>query len=535
MDRRGVLGAFLGAALGAGLVPRGIARAEGGAGVLRVLSAGAPNAADSFSPGINRESIQISWNVYDRLVRFAPAPVGEGAGAGIEGFDPARLEGEAAEAFEVERGGRALRFVLRAGAVFHGGRPVTAEDVKFSLDRVLASPIGRAQFATGSMTDPAQFVVEDARTIRIDLPEADRLALPNLALTYPIIVDAEAARAHATADDPFAAEWLRLNVAGGGAYRLEGWEAGVAVRFARFEAWRSGPRPGFEAVEWRRVPEAETRLAALRRGDCDVVQDLAPRDVARVAAEAGLRVAGLPTGSFHLIGMNGAMAPFDDPRVRRAVAAALPYEAMFEAALQRRGLPLWGGSDAAEGTAFPQPMGYRTDPDLARRLLAEAGLGAGFETRFAFDMAQAAVAEPLAVLLAEALGRVGIRVAIDRIPAGQIGGLLQERALPFYFEGSTALLSDPDYFLRVFFTGPTRWNFGAYANPEFEALGARARFEADPDRYAADVAAMIGMVKRDVPVILLWKPFLDVALRADVAGYRLAVHRMLDLRPLRRG
>jgi peptide/nickel transport system substrate-binding protein len=46
---------------------------------------------------------------------------------------------------------------------------------------------------------------------------------------------------------------------------------------------------------------------------------------------------------------------------------------------------------------------------------------------------------------------------------------------------------------------------------------------------------MIGMVKRDVPVILLWKPFLDVALRADVAGYRLAVHRMLDLRPLRRG
>jgi peptide/nickel transport system substrate-binding protein len=527
MERRG----FLAAALAAGLVPRGVAQAAGGGAVLRVLSAGAPNAADSFSPGLNRESIQISWNVYDRLVRFAPAP----AGAGIEGFDPGRIEGEAAEAFEVERGGRALRFVLRAGAVFHDGRPVTAGDVKFSLDRVLASPIGRAQFATGSMRDPAQFVIEDDRTIRIDLPEADRLALPNLALTYPVIVNAEAARAQATADDPFAAEWLRLNPAGGGAFRLDAWEAGGMVRLTRFEGWRSGPRPGFEAVEWRSVPEAETRLAALRRGDCDIMQDLGPRDVARVAAEPGLRVAGMPTGSFHLIGMNGAMAPFDDARVRRAVAAALPYEAMFEAALKGRGVPLWGGSAVAEGTAFPQPMGYRTDPDLARALLAEAGLAQGFETRFAFDMAQAAVAEPLAVLLAEALGRVGIRVAIERIPAGRIGGLLQERALPFYFEGSTALLSDPDYFLRVFFTGPTRWNFGAYADPAFEALAARARFEGDPARYAADVAAMIGMVKRDVPVILLWKPFLDVAMRADVAGYRLAVHRMLDLRPLRRG
>ncbi|WP_227666695.1 ABC transporter substrate-binding protein, partial [Klebsiella variicola] len=74
-------------------------------------------------------------------------------------------------------------FNLRKDALFHDGAPVTAEDVKWSLDRVVASAVGKSQFSTGSMTDPKQFVVVDAHTIRIDLPQPDRFALPNLALT----------------------------------------------------------------------------------------------------------------------------------------------------------------------------------------------------------------------------------------------------------------------------------------------------------------------------------------------------------------
>ena len=522
---------FLATAAAAGLVPRGFAHAAGRGDLLRVMGAGAPNAVDSFSPGLNRESIQVSWNVYDRLVRFAPRPLDDG----LTSFDYFTLQPEAAERFEVADGGKTLRFFMRPDARFHNGAPVTAEDVKFSLDRVLASPIGRAQFATGSLTDPAQFVIEDDLTLRIDLPQPDRFALPNLALTYPIIVNATAARANARADDPFAADWLRRNTAGSGAYTLAEWRQGEFVRLARHDGWRAGPRPGFAEVLWQTVPAAETRQAALIRGDVDLVQDVAPRDVARLSAQPGLKVAGVPTTSFHFIAMNTQAAPFTDPRVRRAIALALPYRDMFQAALAGRGQPLWGGSTAPDGPAFPQPMGYDTDTNTARALLAEAGLPNGFDTTFAFDMSLAAFAEPVAVLAQEALARIGIRLRIDRVPAGQLGARLQERAVPFYFEASTAFLADPDYFFRIFYTGPTRWNFGAYDNPDFAKRVARSRFQADPKAYARDVAEMIAAAKRDLPIILLWHPMLDVAMRADVEGYSFAFHRMLDMRPLTRG
>ena len=518
---------FLVAAAAAGLLPVPFVRAQTPSGVLRVLSETGPNSFDGFSPGLNRQSIQVSWNVYDRLVRFAWKDRGDGTAA----FDYFALEGELAEGWTVSEDGRAITFTLREGAVFHDGRPVTAADVKWSLDRVVASPIGKAQFASGSMTDPAQFVVLDDRRIRIDLPQPDRFALPNLALTYPVIVNSELAKQHATAEDPFAMKWLQANAAGGGAFRIAEATPGERVLFERFDAWRSGPRPGLERVLWQVVPEPETRIAALARGEADVMQDVAPRDVARIAALPGVRVAGVPTQAFQFIGMNTAIAPFDNPKVRAAIAAALPYEDMFKAALHGRGLPLWGAAKAGD-LRFPQPMGYGTDLEAARALMADVG---PLAVRFAFDSGQAGVAEPVAILLQEALAKIGIAVEIDKVPAGQLGSRLQDKAVPFYFEGSIAFLADPDYFFRIFYTGPTRWNFGSYANPEMDALVERTRFATDRAAYEADVARMIALAKQDLPIILLWHPTLDVAMRDSVSGYSFAFHRMLDLRPLDKG
>lgn len=525
MDRR----QFLGAALAAGLMPMPFAaQAQAGSSQLRVLSEAGPNSFDAFSPGLNRQSIQISWNIYDRLLRFAYKDRGDGTSV----FDYFDLEGELAESWTLSEDGRQITLTLREGATFHDGTPVTTRDVKFSLDRVVASPIGKAQFATGSMTDPAQFVILDARRLRIDLPQADRFALPNLALTYPIIVNAKAALAHATPEDPFGNAWIAANpTAGGGAFRIAEASLPDRIVFERHEGWVSGQKPQIEKVLWQVVPEPETRIAALSRGQADVMQDVAPRDVARLAQAKGVKVVGVPTQAFQFIGMNSQKAPFDNPLVRRAIAAALPYEDMFQAALHGRGQPLWGGSLEANGVKFPQPMGYATDLDQAKALLTQAGLGPT-NLRFAFDASQATIAEPVALLLQEALAKIGLTVEIDKLPAGQLPTQLQEKAVDFYFEGSLAQLMDPDYFFRIFYHGPTRWNFGSYDNPDFAALVEATRFETDPARYEAAVSTMITMAKRDLPIILLWHPTLDVALRDTTTGYAFAFHRMLELRTL---
>ncbi len=531
MRRRNVLTAMSGLAA-AGLIPARWAAAQTRAESLRVLSEAGPNSFDPIGVGVNRGSIQATWNVYDRLVRFGTKTQPDGTLY----FDYFKIEPELAEAFEVSADGKTITFHLRPDAVFHDGSPVTAEDVKWSLDRTVSIAIGKSQMSTGSMIAPEQFTVVDARTISITTPQPDRFTLPNLALTYPVIINAKLAKAHATETDPWATEWLKNNEAGGGAFKIDAFTPGQSLTLSRFDGWKSGAEPGFRRVLWQVVPAAQTRRSSLERGDADIVQDLPPQDVQSLDQVPTVRVVGVPmAGAFQFIGMNSQMAPFDNVKVRQAVAYALPYQQMFEAALFKRGKPLFGGTPmTADGTLWPQPMGYDTDPVKAKALLAEAGHADGFETTFSFELSLATVAEPVSVLVQEALGKIGIKVTINKVPAGQLGTLLTKKELPFYFEGSAAYLADPDYFFRVFYDGPTRWNFGSYNNPEFAKLIAKTRFESDKAAYDADVTRMITLAKTEVPIILLWQPALDTGMQKSVEGYKYLFHRQLELRTLKR-
>ena len=515
----------------AATLPISWAHAQSRAESLRVLSEGAANSLDTFSVGVNRNSIQVSWNIYDRLVSFAYKDMGDGVGY----YDYFNIQPQLAESFEMAADKKSITFKLRPDATFHDGTPVTAADVKWSMDRVVASPIGASQFKTGSMTSPDQFVVVDDLTFRVDLPQPDRFALPNLALTYPIIVNSKLALQHATTDDPFAMEWLQANAAGGGAFKVAQMDVGEKILFERFDDWKSGHLPGFKRVLWQTVATAETRVASLIRGDADIAQDLPPKDVQSLLDNPDVKVIGVPTSSFQFLGMNGALPPFDNKLVRQAIAYALPYDDMFQTALFGRGRALHGGKPGApDSIAYPQESGYSTDLDKARALLAEAGMADGFKTTFSYELSQATIAEPVALLLQEALGKIGIEVEIEKVPAGQLGTMLQDKKVPFYFEGSTAYLADPDYFFRVFYTGDSRWNFGAYQNPEFGELVAAARYEADEAVYEAQVKRMIELVKDEIPIIILWHPALDTGMQNDIEGYSFTFHRQLELKTLKR-
>ena len=531
MHRRDFLASVATITAGA-MLPQKWAYAASRADDLRILSEGAPNSFDSFSVGVNRDSIQVTWNIYDRLVTFGSKPGDNGAAF----YDYFNIEPELAEKYEISDDEKSITFYLRKDAVFHDGTPVTAEDVKWSLDRVVASPIGGSQFKTGSMTKPEQFVVVDEHTVRIDLPQPDRFALPNFALTYPIIVNSKLAKAHVTADDPFASKWLIGNPAGGGAYKIDSFAMGERILFSRFDDWKCGPLPKFKRVLWQTVPAAESRIASLVRGDTDIAEQLPPKDAVALSEKNEVKVLSVPmTNVFDFIGMNSKMAPFDNVKVRQAVAYALPYKEMFEAALFKRGHPLFGGKPGEPSSIeFPQPLGYDTNPEKAKELLKEAGHPDGFSTTFSFDLARATVAEPISILVQEALGNIGIKVEINKVPSGQLGTLLQDKKVPFYFEGSASYLRDPDYFFRVFYHGPTRWNFGSYDNPEFNKLVEKTRYETDKAMYEADVKRMITLVKEDIPIILLWQPTLNLGMQKDIEGYTFYFHRMLEFRSLKR-
>jgi peptide/nickel transport system substrate-binding protein len=532
--RRLIQGAALGrglAGLGA-LTPALDAFAQTRRETVRVLTEGSANSFDPHGEGISRESLGTITNVYDRLIDFDRLSVSPG----VWKYDYRRFKGELAEAFEASNGGRSFVFHLRRDATFHSGAPVTAADVKYSLDRAVALPAARRQMATGSMSDAAQFTAVDAHTLRIDLPRADRYTLPNLALTFGSVLDASLLRQHATAADPWAAEWLRLNPAGGGAFRVESQLAGQQIVFTRFDAWKSGPLPMFRRAIVQTVPQAASRAAALRKGDADVVLQLPPKDIDAMTDRSQARIVTVPvTTAFRFVAFNTQARPFDDVRVRQAVAWALPYTSLYRGASLGRGEPMFGAASAVPATSrFPQPYPYDTQLQKARELLSDAGLSKGLETTLSYSTGDVAIAEPAALLIQEALGRIGITVEIRKVPAGQWGGLLTERRAPFFIDSSSAWFDDPDYFFRIFFQGDWRWNFGAFRNDEMARLMEAARFESDPKRYDALVKRAIAIAFEQLPIMPLWMPTFEAAVRPDIDDFTYYIHGQVDFRPLKR-
>jgi hypothetical protein len=295
-------------------------------------------------------------------------------------FDPDTIRGELAKSYSISPDNKVITITLRPDATWQDGTPVTAEDVKWSLDRaVSAKSLAAPQFTTGSLTKPEQFQIVDAQTITVTLDKPDRLALANLCVPYAIMINSKLAKKNATAEDPWAQEWMKANTAASGAYIVESHKAGESTVLRRNEKWVGGPGgalPSFRRIIIQTVPEPATRANLVERGDADLSIDLAAADLPTIEKSARAKLVSMPqTNGFTHVSMNTQLAPFDNVKVRKAVAAALPYDDMFKAAIFERGRKLYGADwTTPPNASFPEPIPYKTDPALAKKLLDDLRL-----------------------------------------------------------------------------------------------------------------------------------------------------------------
>ncbi|WP_315718175.1 MULTISPECIES: ABC transporter substrate-binding protein [unclassified Bradyrhizobium] len=513
------------------------AHAQSRAETLRYVTGATVNTLDPNIPGSTREAFALSMSSYDRLVSFGRKQLN-----GKWVFDLDTITGELAESYQVSSDGLKITFKLRPDAKFQDGSPVTAEDVKWSLDRCVTAPIlGKAQLLTGSLTSADQFKVIDPLTFEVTLPKPDKLALPNLATVYPIIINSKLAKAHATAEDPWALNWTKENAAGSGAYIVESFKPGEQVIAKRNEAWNRGTpdKPAaFKRLIIQSVPEPATRANLVERGDADLVIDLQASDVQSLEGKGKLKVISTPQyNAVTFISMNNAIPPFDNADVRRAIAYALPYDDMFKAALFGRGAPLYGatwadGKPPSGGYPIPQPI--KLDLEKAKAYLKDAGMADGFSTTFSFNVGQAATAEPMAALVKESLAKIGIKVDIQKLPDAQMSTAINEKKLPFFTEGIVAWLPSTDYFYRNFYTGKQRWNYSSTDNAELEKIAQEARFEADKAKYEEQGKALNAIHFDQMFQIPIWQAAQDAVMQPTVDGYVYQFTRQVDYRNLSR-
>lgn len=500
---------------------------------LVIVSEMGPNSLDTMVPTANDHSRMVVWQTYDRLVSHGSKVLADGTLS----YDASVIVPELAERWEISADKKTYTFYLRKNATFHDGTPVTAKDVKWSFDRAIAAGgFPAVQMAAGSLVKPEQFTVVDPYTFKATFDQPNKLTMPDLAVPVPVIVNSELAKKHATAADPWALEWVSRNDAGGGAYKVESWTPGQQMVFTRFDAWKSGPMPKLKKVVYKQIASPGTRRALIEKGDVDMSVGLPPKDYAELAKTGKVKVIGVPVqNDLVFLDMNVKMPPFDNPKVREAISYAIPYKEILATALYGRAVPMFDGDPSKPyDPTWPVPIKHGTDLAKAKALLAEAGFPNGFKTTLSFDLSEATVREPTAVLIQESLKKIGVEITIEKVPGSNWFAQMASKSMPFVIAEFYGWLDYPEYHFFWTFHGGNNsvFNTANYVNPTLDKSIDAARFATNDKVYKDSLQNMVNIVMAEMPRIPLYRKFADYAVQPNVKGFEYWFHTHPDFRKM---
>ena len=411
---------------------------------LLVLSEDVPAGLDYDGPaGSLIPSYTGMVNLLESLVYFSRSGMSE---EGVQLLDFDEYEGRLAESWSFDEDSLTWTFKLRRGVVGCNGETFDADDVIYTYARAKSisgvAPIGWFLSSVSSIDGftPAVFGSEDARKLGDEVTKVDdftvtfRQSGPNplflrvLTIFAIYIFDKETMEANATPDDPWSHTYSNnVNAAGFGPWCLSSWEKGSSFTVTANPNYYRG-KAAFDRVIVRKVPQSSNRTVVLRSGQAQIVERLTPKEYDSLRGVRGIDVVGTFGNENLFLHLNFKTPPFDNIKVRQAIAHALPYEQIIKTGYFGDARK-WAGVIPSSYPGFHRSATqYTRDLDKARALLAEAGFpcGAGLES-FADAMKLAYIAEkesalgPIATIMRTALQEIGIPLELDPIPQTQYG------------------------------------------------------------------------------------------------------------------
>jgi ABC-type transport system substrate-binding protein len=410
-------------------------------------------------------------------------------------------------------------FTLHEGVSFHDGSPLSAEDVKHSFERVVdpetTSPVawvftdarisGIDAFASGEAEEISGIEVVDERTVRITLDEPYAPFLFHLAMPAAHIVP----RAAAAADVDFSD-----NPIGTGPFRFAGRVRDSSLDLEANPNYFAGA-PNISGVSYRIITDPLITWQEFTAGNLHV-SPIPPALFDQVTGDPQYEplIRELPELAVFYLAMNQNFEPFDDVRVRRAVAMAIDREALVSG-------PYNGAGIVASGPVPPGLAGFEEDlepipfdPEGARDLLAEAGLENGF------DMTIWTSRNPTTVAVTELiqffLGEIGVRVTLNQVDFGTLLDAAIAGQAPSYYLSWFADYADAYNFLHPLFVA--RGGEFGYDNPELRELLAEAATLAELEARAPLYARSNRLVAEDTPLVFIYYPLTYYAVAENVTG-----------------
>jgi ABC-type transport system substrate-binding protein len=417
---------------------------------------------------------------------------------GLMDYEPgtSTLRKDLAEDYTISDDGKTFTFKLRKGVKFHNGREMTAEDVKYSLDRVtnpatqspgagfFGSIKGFDKMADGSAKSLEGVTVVDPYTIKFELTRPDATFLHVMAINFSFVVPKEEV-------EKWGADFGKHPV-GTGAFKLGEWTLGQKLVFERNKDYWNAGLPKLDQITFEVGQEPVVALLRLQKGEVDVAGDGIPPakflEVKNDPTYAKLIVEG---GQLHTgyVTMKTTIKPFDNVKVRQAVNMAINKDRIIR---------IINGRAVPANQPLPPTMpgfakdyeGYKYDVEGAKRLLAEAGLADGFETELYVYNTDP---QPrIAQAIQQDLAAIGIKAEIKSLAQANViaaGG--EPDQAPMVWSGGMAWIADfPDpsnfYGPILGCSGAVKggWNWSYYCNKALEERATAADSITDPAKKA---------------------------------------------------
>lgn len=519
-NRRGVLksafAALLLATSAASVMPFGAALAETPADTLVI----AKNIDDliTLDPAEVYELSggEVVNNLYDRLLTFDPS-------------DFTKLIGGAVESWEISDDAQQYTFKIRDGLVFSSGRPLTAGDAAFSLQRVVQ--LGKTpafiltQFGWTKQNVTSQITAPDDKTllVKVDKPYAPELFLKALSSAVAAVVDKEDALAHQEGED-LGYAWLKTHSAGSGPYELVAWKPNEAVVLAANPNYKR-ETVALKSIIVRHVPEAATQRLLLEKGDVDIARNLNADQIAALSSNADISVVSSPKTNIRYLALNQAVEPLKNPKVQQALRWAIDYEAITRNILKGQFVvhqSFWGKGSGGSLDETP----YHLDIAKAKSLLAEAGYPDGFPLKL--DAYNSSPDKEAAQAIQATFQQAGIKVELNAVDRGQVTSRYRARQ----HEAGIVIWS-PDYLdvhsSAEFFTVNTDDSDASPAKnaawrnhwliPELSAETREGLLERDPEKRAEIYLDLQKEVRDNSPLIVLYQEIEQAPVRTNVKDF----------------
>ena len=457
-------------------------------------------------------------NLYSGLTRHVVEP--SATAPGHYQWSRVEVEPNLAESIDISDDGTVYTFKIREGLSFPTGNPLSAKDFQYSWERGLAHPGSITDFELGvaEISDMSQVVLLDDFTLQVTLPRPNPRILRVFSLSVMSAVDSVLLQSEGTEEDPWADEYARTNPAGYGPYVLVERDVGTRMVFEPNPGWWDPSSAGKSRIIYQVVPEEAQRLLFVQQGAIDLAYAMS----ARTAQRAGdnVQVLDFQTFAQRYLGLNHTKAPYNDLKVRQALAWAIDYDRIIDevyfGSSQRLLSPFPTGH---EGWVDSWP--YSQDIEKAKALLAEAGYPDGFEAEMLVygDLPEI---EASTVLIQSDLAKIGVELGARSVTGAEFFGLISPGTEDF----DMAIVPCTPWLPEVWYTSNLLLHSGTtcsitYNNPVVDQLVQDMKTAATTEEALIPAQEAQALWEQDIGFIPIAQPNQIQILSPDLKGFLL--------------